>query len=134
VTYTYNADGTAATQTDAKNVVKTYAYDNYQRVTGATYNTGAGSNYTMTYDSDPLDPNGTFAMNTWGRLAEVSWGSCTSSAASRSYTEEYSYDTAGDVVGKRLSILTISARAGIARISAIRIVNVGDDQFPNVLV
>jgi hypothetical protein len=59
----------------------------------------------MTYDSDPLDPNGTFAVNTWGRLAEVSWGACTSGAASRSYTEEYSYDVAGDVIGKRLSIL-----------------------------
>jgi YD repeat-containing protein len=59
----------------------------------------------MTYDSDPLDPNGTFATNAWGRLAEVSWGSCTSAATSRAYTEEYSYDVAGDVIGKRLSIL-----------------------------
>jgi RHS repeat-associated protein len=105
VSYTYNADGTTATQTDAKSVVKTYTYDTYQRVTGVTYSVGAGSNYTMTYDSDPLDPNGTFATNAWGRLAEVSWGSCTSAATSRAYTEEYSYDVAGDVIGKRLSIL-----------------------------
>ena len=59
----------------------------------------------MSYDSDPLDPNGAFATNTWGRLAEVSWGSCTSVGSSRAYTEEYSYDVAGDVIGKRLSIL-----------------------------
>ena len=104
VSYTYNADGTPATQTDAKGVVKTYAYDNYQRVTGVTYSV-AGANYTMSYDSDPADTAGTFATNTWGRLGEVSWGTCSNSVpTSRSYTEEYSYDISGDVIAKRVSI------------------------------
>ncbi len=104
VSYTYNADGTPATQTDAKNVTKTYTYDNYQRVTGVSYSV-AGANYTMTYDSDPADTAGTFAANTWGRVGEVSWGTCSNSVpSSRSYTEEYSYDIPGDVAAKRLSI------------------------------
>ncbi len=104
VSYTYNADGTPATQTDAKNVTKTYTYDNYQRVTGVSYSV-AGANYTMTYDSDPADTAGTFAANTWGRVGEVSWGTCSNSVpSSRSYTEEYSYDSPGDVAAKRLSI------------------------------
>ncbi len=59
----------------------------------------------MTYDSDPADTAGTFAANTWGRLGEVAWGSCSNSVPmSRSYTEEYSYDIPGDVIAKRLSI------------------------------
>jgi hypothetical protein len=59
------------------------------------------------------DPNGTFATNTWGRLAEVAWGSCSNSVpSSRAYTEEYSYDFAGDVIGKRLALLKRGNRGG----------------------
>lgn len=78
--------------------------NNSQRVTLASYSVGSGSNYTMSYDTDPGDTQGTFATNTWGRLAEVAWGSCTASAASRSYTEEYSYDIPGNVIAKRLTV------------------------------
>jgi len=39
VSYTYRADGSLASKTDAKNQPTTYTYDNYGRLTQASTNT-----------------------------------------------------------------------------------------------
>ncbi len=60
VSYTYNADGSLASKTDAKGQPTTYTYDSYGRLTQASTNNQYGqaipdSSYTYYYDSNPLD-------------------------------------------------------------------------------
>jgi len=75
VSYTYNADGSLASKTDAKNQPTTYTYDNYGRLTQASTNNPYGqpipdSSYTYYYDSNPLDSTyPPYPPNYgWGRL------------------------------------------------------------------
>ena len=86
--YTYNADGTVATRTDPKGQITGYTSDTYQRVTTVTHGTDASQTVNYYYDTDPLDPNNTFAQNTWGRVAAIEIGKCNTGPA---YAEEYSY-------------------------------------------
>ncbi len=82
VSYTYNADGSLASKTDAKNQPTTYTYDNYGRLTNSSTSTSSAawgqpipdSSYTYYYDSNPLDS--TYPPNYgWGRLTAVAWTS-----------------------------------------------------------
>ena len=99
--YTYNADGTVATRTDPKGQITGYTSDTYQRVTTVTHGTDASQTVNYYYDTDPLDPNNTFAQNTWGRVAAIEIGKCNTGPA---YAEEYSYWTSGLVMSKRVSV------------------------------
>ncbi len=98
VSYTYDPDNTLATKTDARGQVVSYTYDLFQRVTGIT--SGGGQGVAFYYDTDPDIPYGNFAQNAWGRLAAVQY----QSGSPHTFTETYSYNTAGQTVAKRLQI------------------------------
>src|SRR6266481_5662646 len=71
--YTYNADGSLATKTNARSQVTKYIYDTYQRVTQTQYFTDPAhpttedtcARATWTYDTNTLDAP--FSPNSWGR-------------------------------------------------------------------
>jgi len=114
VTYTYNGYNKVATRTDAKGQKVVYTYDAYARLTKVQrYPTANGSEDTCQqenyyYDSNPFD--GTYSQNVLGRLAAVQYyGGNTSSydqynLCDTTFTEMYSYSTAGGVTGKRLRV------------------------------
>ena len=102
LSYTYNADGTIATLTDAKNQRQVYSYDAYQRiiqiargtVTGGTFTEDLSQRNTYTYDST----NGGYSSSTAGRVSQIQY----SGPHGLSFTEMYAYHPAGAVTSKRL--------------------------------
>src|SRR5581483_5854423 len=66
MTYTYNANGTVATRTDARGVKAEYTYDAYRRLTKITYNNNANpcQAVDLYYDTNPLD--GAYSANGYG--------------------------------------------------------------------
>jgi YD repeat-containing protein len=93
VSYTYRADGSLASKTDAKSQQTTYTYDGYGRLTQA-------AGYSYYYDSNPLDAS--YPPNYgWGRLAAVAW---TSSSMGMNFTEMYRYSVGGLMIGKRVQL------------------------------
>ena len=72
-TYAYNADGTPASKTDAKNQKVEYVYDSYQRVTQIKRYPVSGGNedacqrVDLSYDTNPYESG--YTQNGWGRLA-----------------------------------------------------------------
>jgi len=60
VTYTYNADGTLATKTDAKSQKLTYTYDGYGRLLQVGSGNPVTAIRTYTYDTYPA--NSTYAQ------------------------------------------------------------------------
>ena len=102
VSYTYNADGTPATATDAKNQRKVYTYDSYQRivqtargtVTNGTFVEDLTQRATYAYEG----ANGGFSSATAGRVSQVQY----SGPHGLAFTEMYSYHPAGAVTYKRL--------------------------------
>jgi len=95
VSFTYNADGTVATKTDAKNQQVQYSYDNFQRVSQIRHYPVAGGaedacqQVNLSYDT---------GVNAWGRLVSATWGgaSCTGGA----WSQSYEYNSPGDVTRK----------------------------------
>ena len=116
VTYTYNATGTLASKTDAKNQQAQYSYDSYNRVTQIRHYPGAGSEDTcqrvnLGYDANTLDSSFT---NLYGRLAWRQYNVCGVTAAGQfvppAFYDMFGYTTAGQVARKRLvSVRTIAA-------------------------
>ncbi len=102
VSYTYNADGTRATVTDAKNQRKVYTYDSYQRViqiargtvTNGTFVEDTTQRTTYAYEGT----NGGYSSSTAGRVSQIQY----SGPDGLSFTEMYSYHPAGAVTYKRL--------------------------------
>jgi len=86
--YTYNADGTMNTKTDAKGQVLSYLYDSLGRLTQVK--NGGIVLRTFTYDA-----NG-WGQNLAGRVARVDYGG-------GKWSELYSYHPAGGRIAKRLS-------------------------------
>jgi len=86
--YTYNADGTMNTKTDAKGQVLSYFYDSLGRLTQVK--NGGVVLRTFTYDA-----NG-WGQNLAGRVARVDYGG-------GKWSELYSYHPAGGRTAKRLS-------------------------------
>ncbi len=84
VSYTYNADGTVATKTDAKNQQVQYTYDSYRRVTQIRRYPVSGGQEDLCQRTNFVYDGG---VNGWGRLTSTSWGggSCTGGAWSQSY-------------------------------------------------
>jgi len=89
VSYTYNADGTVATRTDALNQQVRYTYDSYGRVTTVRRYNSSGVEQTCQKVTNTFDG----AYNGWGRLSSVSWGG--SSCTGGSWSQSYRYTTAG---------------------------------------
>ncbi|MCZ2149713.1 MAG: hypothetical protein LC126_18290, partial [Bryobacterales bacterium] len=107
VTYGYNGDNTVASKVDAKNQRVEYSYDAYQRVTQVRrYAVNGGAEDTcqrvnFAYDANPYD--GSYTVNSLGRLSAAQWGHETACAVGR-FTEMYSYTAAGLVTKKRLRL------------------------------
>jgi RHS repeat-associated protein len=96
VTYTYNADNTLATKTDARSQQVSYTYDSFQRVTKITR--PSGQNVVLYYDTNPF--SSAYSQNALGRLAAVQY----QSNSPHTFVEMYSYNTAGELTGKELQI------------------------------
>jgi len=105
VSYTYNSDGTVATKTDTKGIVKTFTYDSYKRVTEMTYNNDPSlcQKVTFTYDSDAADPS--FIQNVAGRLATLKWSNKFGCISPGEITQMFSYNVAGSVTAQKLRLL-----------------------------
>ena len=68
VSYTYNADGTLASKTDANGNTETYTYDAYQRLTAIP-----DRHQTFTYDTCPT--TGARVRQLAGQLVQATFGS-----------------------------------------------------------
>ena len=97
VSYTYNADGTLASKTDAKSQVFSYGYDSYKRV--VTVSVGGVLLRTFIYDTNSLD--GSYSSNALGRLAAVQHAT---NGLKMQFVEMYSYGAGGTVTKKRLQV------------------------------
>jgi RHS repeat-associated protein len=103
VNYTYNADRTLATKTDAKGQQFTYAYDSYKRLT--TISVGGNVIRTYIYDSNTLDSTGQFSQYGQGRLVAIQHaGSVSGNGVPTSFIEMFSYTAPGSVAAKRLRV------------------------------
>jgi RHS repeat-associated protein len=112
--YTYNADGTLASRKDAKGQVTKYSYDSYQRLTMKQYFPNPSyptledlcQRVTQNYDTNSLDS--TYSQNSWGRLTTAQWWgvNCPTNPTPMSgpFVQMYSYNSAGQVTGKRLRV------------------------------
>ena len=99
VSYTYNADGTVATKTDARFQILTYSYDSMGRLQQVSNPSGYGALRTYYYDSNPFIPG--YSQYVAGRLAAIQYNYF---ANTDTVTEMYSYAQPGAVAGKRLNI------------------------------
>ena len=117
-TYTYNADSTLATITDAKGQQKVYSYDTYGRViqiARGTYSNGqftenVAQRTTFTYDGS----NGGFSSNTAGRVSQVNYAG----PHGLQFAELYSYHSAGAVTAKWLSLSGTALGSNTANLEA----------------
>jgi YD repeat-containing protein len=96
VSYTYNADGTLASKTDANGNTETYTYDAYQRLTGIP-----DRQQTFTYDTCPTNATGCVSMA--GQLMQATFGSMIGTN-DLSFEYNYAYTPAGKVSGKTLEV------------------------------
>jgi len=109
--YTYNADGTLATKTNARSQVTSYIYDTYQRVSQTKYFPNpfqptvedTCARVTWTYDTNTLDA--TFSQNSWGRPTTATWGAngCTSTN-NHTFRYMFSYTSGGLLTKKRVQV------------------------------
>jgi len=103
--YTYNADGTLASITDAKNQKTVYIRDSFKRAVEVNYYDANGSQIPQLtekyyFDSNPF--NSGFSQNSSGRLAAVQYGG--PNTLPGLITEQYSYTTAGSLARKRVTL------------------------------
>ncbi len=132
--YSYNADATIATVTDAKNQQKRFGYDAYGRVIQIARGTLVNGQFTedvtqratFAYDGT----NGGFSANTAGRISQVNY----SGPHGLQLAELYSYHAAGAVTAKRLSASGTALGANTANFDALYVYdsvgNVTAVQYP----
>jgi RHS repeat-associated protein len=99
VSYTYNADGTLASKTDANGNTETYTYDAYQRLTAIP-----DRQQTFTYDTCPTT-NATGCVSAPGQLVQATFGNAVG-PEKLTFAYNYAYTPAGKVTSKTLAILT----------------------------
>ncbi len=124
VSYTYNANGTVATKTDAKGQQVVYTYDGSNRLTQAKRYASVGGieltceRTTFYYDTNPFD--GTFSQYTIGRptAAEYSLPGCWIGDR-YAFKEMYSYTRAGLTTKKRLRVTADQAPANPRDLDAV---------------
>jgi YD repeat-containing protein len=100
VSYTYNADGTLASKTDANCNTESYSYDAYPRLTGIPDRA-----QTFTYDACPtagLNPV-VECVNAPGQLMQATFGSMVGTNE-LSFEYKYAYTPAGRVSSKTLEV------------------------------
>ncbi len=104
VTYTYNADNTLATVTDAKAQRKVYSYDSYGRIAQIARGTVVNGTFTedpsqrTTYAYDGA--NGDYSKATTSRVSQITYAG----PHGLSFTEQYSYHNAGAITKKRVEL------------------------------
>jgi RHS repeat-associated protein len=101
---TYDSGGNLSTSTDARGAISTYSYDAANRVTSIVYSLGGSSDQTISFGYD----SGT---NGKGRLT---------SASDANHSLAWTYDFAGRVVGKGLTVGTVNLSVGYAYTNADR--------------
>jgi RHS repeat-associated protein len=99
VSYTYNADGTLATKTDANGNAESYTYDTYGRLIAIPDRA-----QTFTYDTCPTT-NATGCVSAAGQLVQATFGS-NAGPEGLNFAYNYAYTPAGKVSGKTLAIQT----------------------------
>ncbi|MCI0718594.1 MAG: hypothetical protein L0338_06410, partial [Acidobacteria bacterium] len=112
-TFTYYADGTAASRTDALGQRTEYSYDGFQRVTQLRHYPSPGvedlcQRVNLYYDSNPFDA--AFSGASWGRLVARQWFVPTGSVCANGqgqtvgyrFTEMFQYSASGLATAKRL--------------------------------
>jgi len=109
VTYTYDGNHHITQRTDAKGQMTQYSYDAYERLVQTRHYACSGtcggdfSQVNYTYDTAVDWPTYQYTQNTMGRLSTVAFtGHNTNSA--NGYEYQYSYNTAGRVIGQTLWI------------------------------
>jgi YD repeat-containing protein len=109
VTYTYNADHTLNTKTDAKSQVFTYSYDGYQRL--KTVSAGGNLLRTYYYDTNQFDLN--YSHFSAGRLTAIQYAPINyevyfgSPQGSTTFTDMFTYTQPGQIGGKRLRVTKV---------------------------
>jgi RHS repeat-associated protein len=93
---TYDSGGNLSTSTDARSAVSTYGYDAANRVTSVVYSSGGVSDQTITFGYDA-------GTNGKGRLT---------SASDANHSLSFSYDFAGRVTGKGLTVGSVNVSVG----------------------
>ncbi len=103
VSYTYNADNTVATKTDANGKTLTYSYDTLGRL--IQVNNGSVILRKLTYDANPDAQGNNYGQNLNGRLARVDYQPTSGNytAPGNVWTEMYSYHAAGAMLKKKLT-------------------------------
>ncbi len=101
---TYDSGGNLSTSTDARGAISTYSYDAANRVSSIVYSLGGSSDQTISFGYD----SGT---NGKGRLT---------SASDANHSLAWTYDFAGRVVGKGLTVGTVNLSVGYAYTNADR--------------
>jgi RHS repeat-associated protein len=110
VIYTYNANHTLATKTDANGTVFNYSYDPMNRPVTLTVN--GVSLRTYTYDANSIDPS--YSQHTFGRLATITYPLISYDVAGQSpqgtttFTDMFSYTGPGQIAGKRLRVTKVN--------------------------
>ena len=95
---TYDSGGNLSTSTDARGAISTYTYDAANRVTSISYKLGGTTDQTLAFGYD----SGT---NGKGRLT---------SASDANHSLAWTYDFMGRVVGKGLTVGTVTLSVGYA--------------------
>ena len=103
-TNTYDSGGNLSTSTDARNAVSAYTYDAANRVTSIAYTLQSVTDQTIVFAYDS-------GANGKGRLT---------SASDANHSLSWSYDFAGRVVGKGLTIGTVNLSVGYGYTSGDR--------------
>ncbi len=140
VSYTYNADGTTATKTDAKGIKTEFSYDAYKRVLQMRKLTQVSSVWTedRCQRTDYFYDEGGGTNN--GRLTRVKWNWMLNEsnvevpcAVAGGFTEQYSYNSAGRILSKNLTLTKSSnGNTGSASLAASWTYN-NEGQVTNVM-
>ncbi len=126
VSYTYSADGTTATKTDAKGIKTEFSYDAYKRVLQMRKLTLVSSVWTEDrcqrtdyfYDEGGGTNNGRLTRVRWNWMLNGSNFEVPCSVAG-GFTESYSYNSAGRILSKNLSLTkTFNGNTGSAALVA----------------
>jgi RHS repeat-associated protein len=95
---TYDSGGNLSTSTDARGAISSYAYDTANRVTSIAYTLGGTTDQTLSFGYD----SGTYGK---GRLT---------GASDANHSLAWTYDFAGRVVGKGLTVGSVNLSIGYA--------------------
>jgi len=141
ITYTYNADGSVAYKTDAKNQRTEYSYDAFRRVIQIRRLPSPGveevcQRVNLYYDQNPFNGSD-YSGNRWGRLAAAQWfvktgDACSNGSGTVGYrmSELYDYTVSGKPTVKQLFVKSdTSWPAFTTSLGSVRQLNYAYDSY-----